>query len=261
MYLRPPHQTVLPKQLFDWREFRSYQVQIRARYGEKKMSRYTDHVAELRQSYGLCGRTTMRWDLSQQTTKEGWIEFQSYHMRKGRGMLESARKLEQQLAKALAGPEQSHLDPAILEANTEYARRIVRAHAVLLSWIEQRRGDMQQDVTHSKPAEVEDDIVGTLRGIPRLRKACPHQRRRSKTLQTKRRTRDLQSRTMNQIREPTSCKQGLQPHQPDRVTKRESDRLRPQSRSEKSLRTRDAPSLRTTRCGRISRPPQRWVPE
>ena len=73
---------VLRAQLSDWKRFRLFQRNVRARYQHKPFSSFEDEVRERRQRHGLDGSVSLLLDLNQQSQLQNWIEFQNYQLKR-----------------------------------------------------------------------------------------------------------------------------------------------------------------------------------
>ncbi|KAI1150985.1 hypothetical protein F4825DRAFT_477495 [Nemania diffusa] len=71
---------VLAMQMWDWKNFRTWQLGHRRRYPDAHFSKYVDLVAEKRQQHGLAGDVHLRPEVKEQTRAQNWLEYQCYHL-------------------------------------------------------------------------------------------------------------------------------------------------------------------------------------
>ncbi|KAL9103375.1 MAG: hypothetical protein Q9163_001587 [Psora crenata] len=219
-------------QICDWRKFRAFQLRMRAYYPEERFSIYMDRARERRRRHGLDGDVHLLLDSEQQTQKQNWIEFQGYHCKKHEEFVKEREKFEQMKnddtqTKAAdtdhASFERAKINRLAIAERLRYNEKCRRKHEVLLGWIEQQR--LAMNVQPQTP--IEEDSHG-------------------------------QNAASEVVRTVSTC-QNRSKRPGRRGAGQTLDRARPQRRSA-AQRSHPALGTITTRSGRISKPPARFIP-
>ncbi|KAK1808637.1 hypothetical protein LTR12_016999 [Friedmanniomyces endolithicus] len=290
---------VLCAQRSDWRKFRHCQRLQRRYYRKKPFGFLEKEVRERRQRNGLDDDIRLLPDPRQQNRQQDWIEFQDFHLefwerktkdrQELRDRLEEARRIASD--RGAEGSGGAARDVMGIPQILEYADSILRWHDVFLQWIERQRvameshpptpveqssGDQETSAPHppdepsKSPAGVVEFSNSTAQSTEHVPKdialAFPNSARQipKRRKSNPRRTKEKALAQFSPPRVAKASRSAGPRTKPRAGTQRSGARQnRVQAKHQRSPSTeRPLPARRsiTTRSGRISREPQRWVP-
>lgn len=144
-YWRSVDDVVPCYQNIEWKEFRNIQAIVRCR--PRTFNKFVEEVRERRQTHGLGGDVRLLLDREQQSRLDDWIEFQNHHLKRLEQLEKERITFKQELDDdlKLAGdrnttrPKFGPTYAEALEQRLDATDRYLKAHHVLLHWIEQQR--------------------------------------------------------------------------------------------------------------------------
>jgi hypothetical protein len=243
----------LTAQFNDWRRFRAYQQRMRHRH-RVNFEAFEHQLRQRRQRHGLDDDVRLTQELDQQSRLERWIEFQDYQLLRLEEFERERDKVKMDLIEA-----SSAFDESALTRNLEGCERKIQRHRILLHWIEEQRqlmhrGDNATLATDRANTNVQERA---LRSHVHLRKNAQ---------------RPAAAEHLDVVPQQTAILEKLRPRNADQATRIKHSKVNPllrqqvgpQKVTKRRPRSR-GPALASqpqivTRSGRISKPPNRWVP-